>query len=463
MKYKPVSITYISKNDKDAIFASSGINIITKNESYVLTINHIPHISDYKIYVNHGPNKLENIVNWKEVRVVKEIELIQEFKYFKNEFNIFPCDQFPSKTISLVKLTSIPTTDSHDFEIDSDIKVGEAIKVISSPFNLTNPFIFQNFVNYAHIVNQLQHNYYLSDLKYLDNTNGGIVINPANDSILGLIVGNLRKINGDGDLTIIIPFDKIFRLLSNDEIMEVISSNSVSSSSVVPIKIKTLKKYTWGSCVYYEPNVLITNHHVISPLLTENSSTAEIILSNKVIYITKEQVKTPTMDLDLSFIYLKEPLPGNIPVKSCTSYTTENKVYTESYGLYLNENNLSTMICPGYINYIYTTNNNVNGMIIASTSCFNGSSGGGLFNFNNEFIGVICSNAQVKKFKSYQKEPEDEFEKITNFTFILPVDIINYCFDSIDKEVEIDSTIIDLWKLKPFHQEEFIDYNKFKL
>ncbi|KAI5963053.1 uncharacterized protein KGF55_002845 [Candida pseudojiufengensis] len=468
MKYTSVSLTYIK--DKSTIHASSGILITSKKESFVLTINHIPNINDYKIYSNYEPNKSITNVQWNEIKIIEEIELNQDFQFFKNEFHIFPSDQFFKSTISLLKLTA-PTNMSKklmEFKLDLNFKIGESIKIISSPFNLTNPFIFNNFINYSHIVNQINdEDYLLCDLKYLDNMNGGIVVNSLNDQIIGLVLGSLRKINGDGDLTIIIPFIKIFKLLKMNEFsINSSTTNSLTSSSIIPIKIKSSNKYTWGSCVLYKSNVLITNHHVISPLFNEISSSALIISpNNQTLAITKNQIKTPMKELDLSFIFLDQPIQDLNPIIPCRNYKVETKVYTESYGLYLNVDNLKPMICPGFINYIYSNQNNLNGMIISSTSCFNGSSGGGLFNFqNNEFLGIICSNAQIKKFKPFEaikgkEDNKEEFEKITNFTFILPIDLIDYCFNQLIKEkvIKIDSKIIDLWKLKSFHQEIFID------
>ena len=53
------------------------------------------------------------------------------------------------------------------------------------------------------------HYYWLSDLKYLDDIHGGIVMTKPNEKIIGLVFGNLRKLNGDGDLTIIVPIEKL--------------------------------------------------------------------------------------------------------------------------------------------------------------------------------------------------------------------------------------------------------------
>ena len=34
-----------------------------------------------------------------------------------------------------------------------------------------------------------------------------------NEKIIGLVFGNLRKLNGDGDLTIIVPIEKVVELI----------------------------------------------------------------------------------------------------------------------------------------------------------------------------------------------------------------------------------------------------------
>ncbi|KAI5959382.1 uncharacterized protein KGF55_005359 [Candida pseudojiufengensis] len=105
-----------------------------KQRIIVLTINRKPNIYDYKIYLNYESNKSKTIGQWNEIKILKEIELNQDFQFSKNEFNIFPSDQFFKETISLLKLTTSTTINKKlvDLNLDQSFKIGVSIKIISN-------------------------------------------------------------------------------------------------------------------------------------------------------------------------------------------------------------------------------------------------------------------------------------------------------------------------------------------
>lgn len=111
----------------------------------------------------------------------------------------------------------------------STTAIGDQVTIVSSPFNFTNSLIFHQFTTTARIVYKVhahEHDaddvnaagdYWLSDAAYMENMAGGAVIekplnaditNGSENKLVGLVLGNLRKINGDGNLMVIIPMKR---------------------------------------------------------------------------------------------------------------------------------------------------------------------------------------------------------------------------------------------------------------
>ncbi|KAI5969824.1 hypothetical protein CANMA_001114 [Candida margitis] len=652
MKYTPIALQYVHN---DTIHASSGVYISSNpttsssSSSFILTINHIPRIGDYSIYANsNNDNSSPKQINWHRVSVIEEVAInTSNFELFDNrQFDLFPRDQY-GKTLSILKLssppvitstlmTSVTATSSVSIGKKSaaSVSVGDPVTIISSPFNFTNSLIFHKFITTARIVYQIHssHNdfdsddgtgdYWLTDAPYMENMAGGAVIqrastNTTNSSasvkvnsntntknsnstntygpsnkLVGLVLGNLRKINGDGNLMVIIPLSTITQLSPtlipppppplaasvvkspSSILYKTISSTTLSKlfnlpllsktnagqnkvKSVLPIIINASNQRTWGSCIFYKEQTLITNSHVVTPLFQNQSNidfntdtnsrrstsfdnNATILINNQgdsiQISAIAESIIIPHPDLDLAFIQIDKIASASLiqngfhPITfppSSGNVVIEDPVYTVSFGLFLDPWHLQPLTSHGIINCIYRSGGGqldqkqkqkqggddaddssavrgTAGLIIASASCFNGSSGGALFTSgSNELIGMICSNAKVYKPKPYPKphsqghehpQPQEQkehhksgmltsgkdTEKLTTFTFVLPIDLIEYCYNQVYHNkpkveaisnneagnglspnegailVDVDSKIVDLWKLKPFHKDVYI-------
>ncbi|CAK9440112.1 uncharacterized protein LODBEIA_P42120 [Lodderomyces beijingensis] len=487
LNYTTAAIKFI---DDSTTYASSGIQITTSDDCYIVTISHIPSIFRSRIYVNFGPadgpgdDDSARVSLWHRCKISRECPVdINELSFLRREFAIFPRDAIPgSSRISLLQLRIIEanvniTKKPRPLQImhqavrgRSDVVVGAKIQVISSPFNATNSMLFHDFTSSASIIYDFGGGaFYLSDMKYLDDMHGGVVLTLEGDAV-GLVLGNLRKLNGDGDVVLILPWFKITHLLSRAEPSTRQQGGEVQPTNVMPILISDGRNQnTWGTCVWYRPQVLITNAHVISPFVNSSrgSRSAKVVLSmgNATISLShRDRIVVPSRDLDLAFIFLHEKQLNHHQIQPASSYRVGDNVETHSFGLFLNEGHLQPLISQGIINQIYPQ-----GMIISSASCWNGSSGGALMNTQGEFLGLICSNAEVAKPRRFQEDEKEEAkakaesERMTDLTFVLPVEMINYCYDQILNgvtQVPVDSNIADLWKLKPFHTEILIEPSK---
>ncbi|KAI3404201.2 hypothetical protein KGF56_002962 [Candida oxycetoniae] len=491
--YSPVAVQFIKD---DLVYASSGIFISSHEEDFVLTISHLPDIYTFRIYIHRSDKKDLEDVFWHRAKIL--VEAVIEMDNFqiltRREFNIFPRDSF-GNTISILKLSlasasasasalaspvnNIGVGSPHIFPLKFTNAIVETkIKVVSSPFSITNSLVFHRFISHGSIIYNFENCCFLSDLRYLDNMCGGIVTDHKNQ-LIGLILGNLRKRNGEGELTMILPWFRINQLVTIEKSIPTYTPTPpppptptyAHNQLVLPLTVSNGKDYTWGSCITYKPNILITNSHVILPYTnsTHRYKSAEIHYNNKVIALTlKDKIIIPSLDLDLSFIFLAQS-PFHTAISPSSEFKVEEEVYTQSFGLFLHHNQTMPLISYGIINCIYsikTTNNLrcIPGLIVSSASSYNGCSGGALFNINHQLVGIICCNAEVYKpvvfdAEHQQEEEEEKVEKITDFTFVLPVQLIDYCYNCIvnGEKVEIDPRFANLWKLKKFHKDILIE------
>lgn len=588
MKYTPIALQYVLN---DSIHASSGVYITQQlsTQPFILTVNHVPRIGEYLIYANFGDNSSPSQISWHRVSVLEEVAInASDFEFFdSHQFNLYPRDQY-GKALSILKLSPPPAvtaaaTATGSVARKSTTAIGDQVTIVSSPFNFTNSLIFHQFTTTARIVYKVhahEHDaddvnaagdYWLSDAAYMENMAGGAVIekplnaditNGSENKLVGLVLGNLRKINGDGNLMVIIPMKKIiqisptlipppptpqsnslikssssilYKTLSSTTLSKLFNLPSISTKittlrttpgdakSVLPLIINASNHRTWGSCIFYKDQLLITNSHVVAPFFQKahqstgsinsisnrrklyfdstTSDNATILITNHgdSIQVTSpldKKIIVPHPDLDLAFIQIDHRAStlllenGYRPIAPCQhdSIAEGDSVYTQSYGLFFDPLYLQPLKSHGIINCIYRNDNGGAGagagLIIASASCFNGSSGGGLFtSANDQLVGMICSNAKVYKPLSKDDHQQQKHssgkdtEKLTTFTFVLPVGIIDYCYQQMyqnkikpkikiineDADVDdrglvnIDSKILDLWKLKPFHKDIYID------
>ncbi|ODV61689.1 S1 family peptidase ASCRUDRAFT_7882 [Ascoidea rubescens DSM 1968] len=434
------------------------------------------------------------------------------------------------------------------------------IAIQSCPFSLTNPSLFLNFSSFSNIIyninipstnndntsipspdsslfDQLVYcntDYtlaYLSDFRYLDNINGGIVNlinllqnkNPTNDitTSIGLIAGAFKKKNGDGELSLIISWYSILNVLLNFDTslhlslthfqntilfpndlinnnnnktqankMELIynsinrenkikfNKNLTVSKNIKPITVLTNDgDLFWGSSIILTPTVIITNNHVINPYNDLTKIKKIKIWLNNINSLSNDDfqlIESPITSLDLIFIFLKKPLPSDeFPTLTIHSndydynynydpdlknprnpYEKNSSVTSYSYGLFLNQNsfinktkiiiNNPPLITLGKLNLISSINLelllddkpfniNLPSLLISSASCFNGSSGGGIFNENGHLIGMITSNGKLSNNQILNK-----------FTLIIPYHAINLSLILIDQIKNLNFSFFNL-------------------
>lgn len=506
-KYVPICIRFISETDTHSL---SGINLILVDshgkvvQEFNVSINHIPIneiLNDkYQIYITEESLIDDINVNWYIGKYKSHISIVDEsavelkkFLWFfhQNGFKFLPNDLISGNSLEDVTLLEVElnlhskTNNYRSINFTQSTKLDE-IEIESYPFNFTNPILFKKFTAYGHVNYVVGKNLaYLTDVKYLENMVGGVVKKCSSQDSIGLVLGNLKKLNGDGDLLVILPWTIIWSIILKQPINRLLKSHvSVNKlnatqiaatkvpSSILPILLTNGISSTWGSCIYYNKDTIITNHHVIKPILDDDSTGNYIFLSEQdliTISQDKDTIIIPYKYLDLAFIKLSDAnqfilqesrfSPINL---NSHPYNIGDEVSTIGYGLFFNNRHVKPIESKGRIlnkfelPYFVSSVEKSPVVVITSSSCWNGSSGGALVNKHNELLGIICSNATINLPDFGEGEA---FEKLLRFSLILPVEMINESYRTmhVKEKLHLNYKIDKIWNLDSYHRDVIIE------
>lgn len=509
--YSSACIRIVNSRNTSVPESLSAIYIVDKVgdeivDSFCLSICHIPleqFRREYKTYVAAPHMHGNGNVIWLDSSIAALAPVFQGsndplYKYVRyalqNGFNFLPLDKLVGNSIllslNLIKVLcrSIYSAEtSQHFREFVSVSVDPLTPVVvrSSPFNFTNASIFSDFASSGNLNLVLKDEQgchgYLSDIKYLENMSGALVTT-RQDEAVGLLLGNLRKLNGDGDLLVIAPWERLLPLIPNLKVTESqkleqswvmpTSNFQTSKEAVFPIVLfKDHRSLSWGSCILLNSHTLVTNLHVIKPFCDSTDVLCEVVIhENTTITIGEgDEVIIPFENLDLAFIVLS---PENTlsfthirPTKMAFSSNLQvgDMVTTCGYGLILNRVYLEAIRSSGYIcsklyHQPFESTQKIPCILIASSSCWNGSSGGGLFNERGSLVGLISSNAQVF-VPSVNGGVSSKTEKVPLFCLCIPLELILECYRKKvverDTNVELNHKVEKAWRLESYHQEIF--------
>lgn len=492
-RYLPVCIRLVL--ERPDVQSQSYLGIYLHNEStqrhFCVLVLHVPldELDKYKLYVSCKPLMADKEVKWcqgflgKTAAVFDGEDPLREYLEYamKNGFNLIPLDTHVGNLLSSVRVSVVHCRAIHeeigpehflDFSVEQ-VKELSKILIRSLPFNFTGPALFLDFVSTGHVNAVIRDSAnlargYLSDTKYLENMCGALV-NLQSGGAVGLLIANLRKLNGDGDLMVIAPWDRLLRLLGLSDLENSTESTRISQNvvtvapspvhPVLPLVISQKgHAFSWGSCVKLKNDTLVTNHHVIRPFLRLNAVDCSISLGkdNSLLLESREDVVVPFVDLDLAFIQLSEKNQlalshiKSAPIGFASEQKIANDVFTVGHGLLLNHQFLDPIVSKGYLCSV--THHNpykseypeIPCMLVASSQCWNGSSGGGLFDLNGRLIGIVSSNAQVFIPSVSGLQYEDfKSEKVPLFCLCIPLELVFECYKSrVDSERKDDTLML---------------------
>lgn len=502
--YTPVCVRLASRHESWSSHSLSGIYLCRVENGrllhdFCLTICHVPMQEveqRHRIYVSALHTTPGEGVTWREASVVRSVPVFGRegdplgdyIKYaLEHGFNFIPIDTLVGNLmleLSLVKVLCNLLYTPENSRYFEEFALGRTLPsltlvVRSFPFSFTSTKIFSDFRSTGHVAMLLSDEKntagIVSDVRYLENMIGGAVTTSDGKS-LGLLLGNLRKLNGDGDMVIVAPWERLLSLLP--ELFNVAKPQAAVEevkvpSSVLPLVLTDDKSpVSWGSCVLLNRYTLVTNHHVVRPYIDSPNFGCHVVLDSGVhmSLLSRDEVIVPYQELDLAFIMLSEEnqlrMSSIAPVKMAFSefVTATEPVYTAGFGLMLDRKNLTPLMSKGHISTKVSLQpfefspKKVPCMIIASASCWNGSSGGGIFNARGSFFGLISSNAQVF-VPSITGEASSLTEKIPQFCLCIPLELIMECYrvrvDQNWKHAALNEKVGKTWKLEAYQEDTF--------
>lgn len=488
----PICVRLISNNDVHAV---SGIQVDFQHNgtstSLWLTVSPVPvsTLDEYELYVASGDTINEQTVVWISARYHLHHALTKNEKFrlflsqfLTNGFSLFPHNSVTSHEPEVSLLALQPkdrganrTTLGPGEKLQFGSAASQAEIVITSyPFSFTNPVLFSNFqshgfINYADIDNGTPLAY-LSDTRYLENMAGGMV-QLTDFSSIGLVIGNLRKRNGDGDLILVCGWhllaDYLSKIFGSDAISDtpIVLESRTDTIPVFPIVVGNSTSRSWGTCTYVS-SVLATNYHVLKPYIeaTDSSATCTIYVhgSKKIHLSVEDNIITPFPELDLTFIFLSPrhlAALGKVRDLKPSSSDVNSTAYSVGYGLFFSQRQTAPLLAKGHISALsslpFTIDESpIETMIVTSAPCWNGSSGGALVDSENNLVGIICSNAQVR-IPEVAGTTTGRTEKLCTFCMCLPIALVLRSLESCKALMspQLNPDIAKLWTLSAIHKD----------
>lgn len=372
-------------------------------------------------------------------------------------------------------LTALGAQEPIQFGVKSLTK-STILNVKSSPFALVNPALFVNYHSTGN-VSYVTKNFILSDIRYLDGMDGAPIFSDSSQDCVGLVAGSLKKNSGEGDLTVVVPWYIIQEYLPASLKCRAVSETEFFLPWLVfngVIMIEVLYgagRKGWGSGILIDDTTIVSNRH----LLGDNYKSV-VAWASESKSIPLQSLGSPLEGFDLLYFKLSTPIPKSRPVSFYNSdYKVGQKVRSLGYGLIYPHRTGNLPFQPlssqGFISKTISmdlyrqldlaTLSSVAGeenieapvMVISSASCWNGSSGGALFDSETgDLVGMMTSNGRVN----------ETGEVIVNMAFSIPGSILKYGWDLIKKGEtrQVSNRIEKLWKLEETHASRLVETAK---
>ncbi|CAN3369821.1 hypothetical protein DICA3_F28238 [Diutina catenulata] len=497
----------------EATYAVSGVRLTQINQEtgvvacdLIVSLAHFDPATVPRCTVTSTRQQIAKSVNWFPAVVVERVPLKRDFRlfsylqFFKNSgFLLNPadtlCDNYDAVSVIVVKThQAMPAFSRTQVQFGTPV-VGDAYTMHSFPFNYTNSLLFGDFVSRGTINYVLQQKNpsaggppipptgYFVDSKYLENTIGAPINATVNDDAApedsvvsyGLVLGSFCKANGDGELGFVISWHSLLSLIARGKTPLGLPAGPAPTvnpgpPSAVEMSIMAMVvddgTARWGSCVHYMPGVLATNQHVIANYVSGGKAT---VLGTDFSFELghEDQVVTPHAEIDLSFVMLSQKnrsiIAKQASIKHGHAVEKGDEVYSVGYGLFLDTDNIRPVVSWGCVKGVLAVDG-LPSIMVTSASCWNGSSGGGLFTAGtNSFVGLISSNAEVNA-PVWAETPtginrkllaEQKVEKLPQFSLVIPAALVAHCWRAVvgNKQVKISQDTVDLWKLVPNHED----------
>ncbi|KAK9246284.1 trypsin-like cysteine/serine peptidase domain-containing protein [Lipomyces tetrasporus] len=376
--------------------------------------------------------------------------------------------------------------------------VGSALTIEGAPFVLDSPAMFLGFTitgTVSSVQNQTGNNeerdtsgnkgVILCDVRYLEGMEGSAALGPSGESV-GIVVGSLRKSNGEGELTVIFPWTMIIPDEFARQYRErptggaaigtpTFGIKDVSASAdikferrsrpradmwmkgIVCIYVHDIvgRRRSWGSGIVVSKYIIVTNRHVVK----SDAVRAVVVFPDSSVSRQVRQIVSPIPNMDIAYLVLDASYDDAVPVNFASDRLLRQTGHVTSvgFGLYspqsLGELAMMPLVSNGTISQVvklplllHSKEPEV-ALISVSAACWNGASGGGIFTRTSDrrLVGMITSNGRV-----------DETGKIyPQLGFIIPSNVILMGWEAVKREGEVrmNDAVIRLWRMQRTHKD----------
>lgn len=439
---------------------ASGVYIVDRKLriEYVITLTDHLHSSLVEGKALTTVNVNVNKANWEELQLQHALPLHQVEQTLDSMSRDFSLN--PSRALKLLVFTFVsPSTEErlkyacNEFTLASPQMIGSHVQLSTTPFGVSHLNLFHGYRS-GGTVSLVLKDLILVDARYLDSMEGGLALDSESEGILGLIAGHLVHNRKRGSFVPVVPWDllvenlrKVIPNFPTPFSPPKVQLGTRTFKGVVSVRIQLKPSVvSWGSGVLVSPDMVITNFHVVRD---KKADQVEICLENNKKTANRVAVKVssivrPNKNLDLVLLRLQNRVDTQAfpPVTMATKNPKAGtKVKSIGYGLFLPERYGDVMV-PLESNGLISQS--LEHIMICSASCWNGSSGGGVFDTKtNALVGIMSSNATDNATG----------ESMPDIAFVIPISALLKALGPSTNE-NADSDIVSrLYKLDRTHKD----------
>ncbi|KAK9459371.1 trypsin-like cysteine/serine peptidase domain-containing protein, partial [Lipomyces oligophaga] len=342
-----------------------------------------------------------------------------------------------------------------------------------SPFALDSPALFLRFAMYGRISGlDRQSGVVLADMQYLDGSEGSCVVVDDSQKSIGLVVGCVRKRNGNGELVVIYPWTRILNDIGKNlglpskyiTSMSLKPSQSAKATAEIDvvciITTSTRRGLQWGTGIPLKETLIVSNDHVVP----EDCTRIRIYWPRTDEQYSVTRRFAPFKGLDMVLLRLERRLTGIKCARLQPFVSVGEEVRTVGFGLRnpvtatasleakCAEPIWSSGHITGIVKLALTKNNAAQEPVMISTSsgCWNGSSGGAILSkCNSEWtlVGMITSNGRTAG--------NGISRVIPHLGFAIPSNLIYRGWKMIEngEELMVGEQVRALWAMESTHDE----------
>jgi S1-C subfamily serine protease len=408
---------------------------------------------------------IKETIEWSPATIISTHEIPLTAKLINSltpNYQLLPSDEHGSSkiTVSVLQFLDNIVVSLKPLKIGWPSS-GAQMVVESAPFALVNPAVFLGYLSSGTInyVSTVLGSYgvplpvaILTDMKFLEGMEGGIAYDNKN-CILGLVAGCLQKCTKEGSMTVIVPFDLIVEAISSVVRVPVSDSGVIRTREPAFHGVATVLVdkpggvRMWGSGMLLDTNTLVTNLHVVK------DHRKITIWFSKWDKVEARFAGAPIKGLDLAFLNLAQPCELKSVEISNKTPVPGTKVRSIGYGIFYPHGMGSTVeplhsegIISKVIHLPLTTDSKARpAMMISSAGCWNGSSGGGVFDVSDgRLLGMMTSNGRSERGG----------EIIPEMAFVIPSNLIQRGWSLLreTKTLTVSDRVFKLWELQETHK-----------